>query len=208
MARSARLRQLEKRLTELRRHLIPAKLSPTGSYSPRVIDRARAYRLLAHAELEACVEDMVRDLAANEYKAWELDRKPRTCLLAMVSFYEHRFPEIPDVVPASLSKVTPGFMKDRIRKAWNAHMRNIAKNNGVKEQDLLRLLLPIGVQEYELDRTWLATMDSFGSRRGDVAHQSFRTQQPPDPASELATVGQIVAGLRQVDALITQLRAV
>jgi len=171
-----------------------------------VIDRARAYRLLVHAEVEACIEDIVRDLASNEYKAWELDRTPRPCLLAMVSFYGTKFPEIPEVVPAALSSVTPGFMKDRVQTARNAYMRVIATNHGVKEKHLLRLLLPIGVQENQLDRTWLATMDSFGSGRGDVAHQSFRTQQPPDPATELATVAQIVTGLRQVDALIGQLR--
>jgi hypothetical protein len=76
-----------------------------------------------------------------------------------------------------------------------------------KEKDLLRLLLPIGVREYQIDRTWIATMDSFGSARGDIAHQSFRTQQPPDPANELATVRQIVDGLRKIDALVSQLRA-
>jgi hypothetical protein len=72
---------------------------------------------------------------------------------------------------------------------------------------LLRLLLPVGVQEHELDRTWLATIDSFGSVRGDTAHQAMRTQQPPDPANELAIVRQIVTGLRQLDELLTNLGA-
>jgi hypothetical protein len=207
MARSTRLRELERRLNELRRHLLPAQFDPTGAYSARVIDRARSYRLLAHAEIEACVEDLVRDLVSKSYAAWELDKRPRTCLLALVSFYDDKFPRIPEAMPATLSRVTPGFMKDRIEIAKNSYGRAVQQNNGVKEKDLLRLLLPVGIQDYELDRTWLATIDSFGSVRGDTAHQSMRTQQPPDPANELAIVRQIVAGLRQLDELCAKLGA-
>jgi hypothetical protein len=207
MARSARLRDLERRLNELRRHLLPAQFDPTGAYSARAIDRARSYRLLTHAEIEACIEDLVRDLVAKLCAEWELDRRPRTCLLALVSFYDDKFPRIPDAMPPTLGRVTPGFMKDRIQIARNAYARAVQQNNGVKEKDLLRLLLPVGVQEYELDRTWLATIDSFGSVRGDTAHQSMRTQQPPDPANELAIVRQIVTGLRQLDELLAKLGA-
>jgi hypothetical protein len=207
MARSARLRELERRLNELRRHLLPARFDPTGAYSPRAIDRARSYRLLAHAEIEACIEDLARELIANSYAAWELDKRPRTCLLALVSFYDDKFPRIPEAMPPMLGRVTPGFMKDRVETARNAYARAVQQSNGVKEKDLLRLLLPVGIQEYELDRTWLATIDSFGSVRGDTAHQSMRTQQPPDPANELAIVRQIVTGLRQLDELLTKLGA-
>lgn len=207
MARSARLRELERRLSELRGHLLPARFEPTGAYSARVLDRARGYRLLAHAEIEACIEDLALDLVTKAYAAWELDRRPRTCLLALVSFYEGKPTPFPETLPAMLSRVTPGFMKDRIEKAKNAYARNVHENNGVKEKDFLRLLLPIGIQEHELDRTWLATVDSFGSVRGDTAHQSMRAQQPPDPANELAIVRQIVIGLRELDERLTRLRA-
>lgn len=201
------MRALERRLNELRRHFLPAQFDPTGAYTPRAIDRARSYRLLAHAEIEACIEDLVRGLVTSSYAAWELDRRPRTCLLALVSFYAEKFPPVPETMPATLSRVTPGFMKDRIETARNAYARVVLQNNGVKEKNLLRLLLPIGIQEYELDRTWLATIDSFGSVRGDTAHQSMRAQQPPDPANELAIVRQIVTGLRQLDELLAKLGA-
>lgn len=205
MAKSARLRELEQRLGELRRHLLPKTFDETGSYSSRVIDRARSYRLLAHAEIESCIEDVVRDVATLTYSAWEVDRRPRTSLLALVSFCGDQRPSTPHELPATLGQVTPGFMKDRVSTARNAFARMIKENNGVKEKDLLRLLLPVGVQEYQLDRTWLATIDSFGSVRGDTAHQAMRAQQPPDPANELEIVRQIVEGLRDVDELLTQL---
>lgn len=194
-------------MDELRRHLLPSKFDPTGTYSPRVTDRARAYRLLAHAEIEACVEDLVRDLVAGAYAAWELDRRPRTCLIALGSFYDGKFPATPDALPATLGRATPGFMKDRLETARNAYTRSVQQNNGVKEKDLLRLLLPVGIQDYQLDRTWLATIDSFGSARGETAHRAVKTQQPPDPKKELQIVRQVVAGLRQVDELLTRLAA-
>jgi hypothetical protein len=122
MARSARFRDLERRLRELRAHFLPRQFSRTGSYSPRVIDRTRAYRLLAQAEIESCVEDLARSLASREYQAWEIDREPRTCLMALVSFYDvAEFPSVPESIPATLTKVTPGFLKDRIETAKNAY---------------------------------------------------------------------------------------
>src|SRR5947207_710329 len=145
MARSARLKELERRVRELRVHLLPQKFDPTGSYSARIIDRARAYRLLTHAEIEACIEDLVLDVIDRQYKAWEIDRKPRTCLLAVVSFYaDAKLSDVPETLPPTLSKTTPGFLKARLETARSAYKRRVAANNGIKERDILRLLLPVG----------------------------------------------------------------
>ena len=38
--------------------MLPEKFSPTGDYSDRQLDRARGFRLLAHAEIEAFLEDI------------------------------------------------------------------------------------------------------------------------------------------------------
>jgi hypothetical protein len=36
----------------------------------------------------------------------------------------------------------------------------------------------LGLDIFELDSAWLSTMDSFGSKRGETAHASGKTQQP------------------------------
>ena len=56
-------------------------------------------------------------------------------------------------------------MKDRLETARNAYPRGVQQNNGVKDKDVLRLLLPVGIQHYQFDRTWLATIDWLGSAR-------------------------------------------
>lgn len=86
--------------------------------------------------------------------------------------------------------------------------RVIDQNHGVKEANILALLLPIGIDIDDLDCNWLAKMNTFGENRGDVAHKSatsYRTIQPPDPVSELDTVRQITQELLKVDELINQL---
>ncbi|MFN6033822.1 MAG: hypothetical protein ACK48B_07200, partial [Dolichospermum sp.] len=72
------------------------------------------------------------------------------------------------------------------------------------------LLLPIGINSNDLDpnNTWLANMNTFGQKRGLVAHKSatsYMTIQTPDPANELNTVTQITDELLRIDELINNL---
>jgi hypothetical protein len=88
MARPARYRALLPRLHELRVHLLPAKLDPIPAYAPRQLDRILAYRLLAHAELEHCLEQLVSDAVTAAWNGYRNDHRPRTCLTALVAYYE------------------------------------------------------------------------------------------------------------------------
>ena len=57
----------------------------------------------------------------------------------------------------------------------------MGKNHGIKEKNILGLLLPIRLSMSDINQTWLATIDSFGSDQGNTAHRSVRAYQPPDP---------------------------
>ena len=70
MAHSARFRELRARIRELRKHFLPRRFDDTGSYSARQFDRARAFRLLAHAEIESYLEDVAFDAANNAFRVW------------------------------------------------------------------------------------------------------------------------------------------
>lgn len=208
MARSARYRALLPRLTELRRHLLPVRFDPTLPYSNRQVDRIRGYRLLAHAEFEACIEDLVRSTVDAAWTGWQMDGKPRTALIALVAYYEGDLGGPPDTLtPAQQSKKALVHLADRIDKARNYHVNQVVRrNDGIRERNLLALLLPVGVLERDLDKTWLATIDSFGGLRGDTAHQSGRAQQLPDPQQELQSVQAIAVGLGKLDLRLTALR--
>lgn len=76
-------------------------------------------------------------------------------------------------------------------------------NNGVKEGDILTLLLPLGISGKELDTTLLADLTSFGGSRGAVAHKSsVRVTSYTDPKSEYDRANQLVSALETIDKLV------
>lgn len=204
MPRSRRFRELEGRISELRNHLLPKTFDPTGTYSDRVYDRARGFRVLAHAEIESCVEDLGIDTVNAAYEAWKLDRKPRSALIALLAYSQRNL----GGPPAGLGQGGAGPLRDRMKTVRDDYVRYVKiDNNGIKEANVLAVLLPAGILESDLDPAWLSTIDSFGARRGDTAHGTGGTQQPPDPAQELNTVRSILSGLARLDEKLAHLRA-
>lgn len=83
------------------------------------------------------------------------------------------------------------------------------ENNGIREKNLLALLLPIGVDLRTVDPLLIGRLDDLGSRRGAAAHLSISraVRTGVDPANELAEIKHIRAGLAAVDALLDSLLA-
>lgn len=209
MPRSARYRALLARLGELRRHMLPIKSDPTRIYSARQIDRMLAYRLLAHAELEHCIEQLVAETVTAAWKGYRSDHKPRTCLMALVAYYEGQLGGPPDTLsPGQKPRKVHVHLHERIDRARDHHLGTVVRNNhGIAEANLLRLLLPVGIGAADLDQTWLNEASAYSAARGRVAHQTGRVQQVPDPAGELARVSKLANGLGPIDGRLALLRA-
>lgn len=200
--RSKRLWSLETRLIGLRNHMLPKTFDPTGSYSKRQFDQARGYRLLAHAEIESCLEDLAVTTVNGAYKAWQFDRKPRKCLISLLAYHDGKLGGLPDSKTAA--EDTP--LRDRLDDAHKAYVQRIMMtNHGIREANVLSILLPTGILESDLDSAWLQTIDAFGAARGGTAHRAGQTVQPPDPKSEYDTVTVIVTGLRKIDERLRKL---
>lgn len=190
------------RLSELRRHLLPRKFDPTGTYADRVHDRARAYRLLAHAEIEWTIEQLVFTAANEAYNHWRSNGRVGRTLICLLAFLDGS----QDKVPTSLPSKGPPQLFQRVERAKNEFCTYVlVENHGIRERNLLKLLLPVGVREADLDPIWLATVDSFAQSRGEAAHRSNRVVSPPDPRTEYSTVSQIVVGIRNLDAKLLSL---
>ena len=207
MSRSARFITLTKELNRLKKQFLP-KINPTGIYSDRQLALTIAYRVLAHAEIEAYLEDRVKQLAIDAKRDWDNQGKTSRTLLSLLAFSG----EMMDVPPDTLSPVRGSKIvaleQIKIDSAINCFIRTINQNHGVKEANILSLLLPIGIDSDDLDSALLADLNTFGEQRGLVAHSSatsYRTRQPPDPADELNRVQQITQGLLQIDELINTL---
>jgi len=211
MPRSVRFRTLTRELGRLKKQFLP-KISPTGLYSDRQLALTLAYRVLAHAEIEAYLEERVWEVVINAKRDWDNTRKTRRTLICLLAFSGQTLDTPPDTLTPTNSSQDAWKKKLQISKridlAISCFKVVIKQNHGVKEANLLALLLPIGIDSDDLDPVWLATMNTFGEQRGLVAHSSatsYRTVQPPDPATELSTIQQIAQGLLQVDNLINNL---
>ena len=201
---SNEFRALQTRIRRLREHLLPKQFDPTGRYSERQLDRARAYRLLAHAEIESYLEKIVSDTANEAYNIWENKGLITDPLIAMLAYSDNG----PRPVPTSKPTDGPRDLRDRVKKAKNALTRYVnVENHGIRERNILRLLLPIGISEFEIETDWLSTIDSFGQDRGVSAHGSNRVANPPDPKTEHDRVGQILEGLMAIDHRLLKFRS-
>ncbi|MBD2291943.1 hypothetical protein H6G06_00230 [Anabaena sphaerica FACHB-251] len=212
MPKSARFRILTRELNRLKKQFLP-KISPTGLYSDRQLVRTLAYRVLAHAEIESYLEDRAWEVVLNAKRAWDATGKTSRTLICLVGFSALTMDKPPDTLnkPSRVSQ-DDHDKRLKISKKIDSAINNFRwvkdNNHGVKEANILALLLPIGIDSNDLDPAWLATMNTFGKERGLVAHSSatsYMTIQPPDPATELNTVQQITQELLRIDELINNL---
>jgi len=210
MASASRYLPLLDELAFLRKCLLPHEFDPTGSYADEVYTRAAGYRLLAHAEFEAYIEDRVREVALTAVQAWKSKKRASRTIVALLAYSGQTM----DTTPPSMRPTDPGQAKlwsqkldftNRIEASVAALFHSIHENHGTKENNLLRLLLPIAIDVNQIDPVLLADMNSFGERRGETAHRSASARLQLDPKDELATVEAIAKGLQDVDKLFDRL---
>ncbi|MDI9240773.1 hypothetical protein QLQ15_17860 [Lysobacter sp. LF1] len=212
---SERFVQLRDQLAALRSHLLPEAFDPTGLYEqPDAIStRALGYRVLAHAEIETYFEDRALEVANLAREAWERTRFASRVALCLTSFSGKEMRSPPDTLQApsdNKKKTWPELIDINVRLTpiWAAFHHFVrSDNNGVKEKNLLALLLPIGIDHGKLDPNLLADLDSFGALRGAAAHSSSRTgvRQALNPADELRRVESLLVGIEPLDAEIDAL---
>lgn len=189
--------------------MLPSKFSPTGDYSDRQLDRVRGYRLLAHAEIEAFVEDITFEAAQKSVSKWINTKKVSNSLFCLMAHYHRGFGVEGDEetvpFPASSRPKVKEAIKELVDLAMLQYHKIQADNNGVREKNLYRLILPVGVCKDELDPLWITNLNEFSKRRGDVAHKAVKAQQQIDPRSELEIVKDLLIGLKLLDKLVSEL---
>jgi hypothetical protein len=214
MPESDKFITLKTQLDRLKDEFLP-EISPTGSYSESQLSRTAAYRVLAHAEIEYYLEERAWTIVIDAKKAWETGKTTRT-LICLLGFSDLTMDKPPDTLKKPNNVKQDNHDKrleitEKINSAIKSFKKVIDNNHGLKEKNILALLLPIGIDSNDLDpnNTWFATMNTFGEKRGLVAHKSatsYMTTQTPDPANELNTVNQITDQfLLIIDELINNL---
>jgi hypothetical protein len=184
------------RLEILREHFLPMQFSPTGQYTQRQYDQAKAYVLFVHAEFEAFIEDRARERARKLERAWTKTGRRSNGIRRFILSHTLHSKQPWQPVDWSL---------DRVTSAINFYIWSIGNNHGIKEDNVCQMCFPLGIGYEEFDVTWLANMSSFGTARGTFAHSSIKTHQPVDPQNELFKVKRLVKGLAKLDRKISAL---
>ncbi|PTQ79215.1 hypothetical protein C8R21_13235 [Nitrosospira multiformis] len=212
---SERFLQLQDQLRLLRTHLLPDQFDPTGTYDNYecVAIQSLAYRVLAHAEIESFFEDRALEAATLAHSAWESGRRVSHIAFCLLGFSGREM----SLPPPTLEAPT-----DNKRKTWPSlvdidkrllpvisdfHQFIRSGNHGIKEKNLLSMLLPIGIEPKKIDSAFLAEMESFGALRGLAAHTSGKmtAKQGINPAEELKRVESLMPGIEFLDTEINTL---
>ncbi|TPN24186.1 hypothetical protein FKO01_28455 [Mesorhizobium sp. B2-3-3] len=182
----------------MKKNLIPSLFEPTGLYEDIVYEHTRAFRVLVHAEFESFIEERVIEVLNNAFSRWKASGHVSTSLLAVVA-YKETLHAIPDTLSGTSQKKFLD-LEERVESAKNDFNRYVrTQNHGIKAKNLLRMLMPIGFTEAEIDSTWLSVTETWASARGEVAHKSAKMQVRPDPQKEVNVVESILQGFRDID---------
>jgi hypothetical protein len=213
MSESPQYQSLVSEHERLCRDLLPVEFVTSGIYPDNVITATIAYRLLSHAEIETYLEERASETALAAVKAWEDKRRASKTLLGLLAFSGQNIKSEPNTLDLSQPDKS-GDWKDkiqlskRLKNAINVFMHAIRNNNGIREDNIYCLLLPIGVELSDLDPILITDLDSFGVRRGEAAHTSsrkYRASQQVNPKDELDKVKSIILRLNTVDETINAL---
>ena len=210
MPKSLGFRQLTKELNRLKKQFLPRKFSEINEYSERQLALTFAYRVFAHSEIESYLEYRVWDTVQTAKNIWDNQGKAGRVLLCVIAFSGQEMENPPDTITPLKGNKNVSLDKLKITKKIDIVIRCfksvIDQNHGIKETNLLKLLLPIGIDSDDLDQVWLLNMNTFGKERGEIAHSSgIKTKKTPNPADELERVKQIIQELEKVNQLITNL---
>jgi hypothetical protein len=199
MPPSAKLRTLEKRIQALRQVFLPQFFSGVGAYSPAQLDGARAFRVLVHAEIEDFIEGRALEVAKQAVTRWNTNQKVSKTLIHLLSNQIGHTAGLPTKIGSDLDATAI------VKKCWTQFNADKVKNHGIRIANILSMLLPVGIDEAEIDSVWLSTIDGFGAARGKAAHSSA-IEYTINPQDDYNTVQSIILGLRDIDATLSRLK--
>lgn len=187
-------KELKRRIDYLISHSLPAS-NPSGHYTQKQKDEIRSFLLLSHAEFEYYFEDIGKQTAKQALDKWLADHNFKSKVLMYLAAF------IEDTVQIKKADTA----EEKIKAIVGQYFVTLKNNNGIKEDSILKILCPIGIEQNQIDNTWLNTITSFGSNRGEIAHTSARTQSLKDPSDILTDINYLMTELSALDVIIKRL---
>lgn len=191
MPQSTLLRNMRARIVTLRQDML--SFPSSDSLAQVNQDRLRSFKLLVHAELEWYIEEAARTVLSHCRSEWTISQRICPSLSCMILYQVPKFPDRPRTI------------REQITSVLNSYEKAINNNNGIKEANLMRIVVPLGIGASSLDTTWLSTIDSYGQSRGEVAHTSYVVHRALDRNTELQNLRWVLRGLGEFDRKVQKL---
>lgn len=211
---SNRYQQLCAQIRTIRKHFLPARFSPTGYYrrADAISARALGFRILSVAEIEHYLEDRCIEIAKTSLLSWKEQKHYSVTLQALTVFMEMKHEKIPKYLSQKAKDqadwdnlVSP---VKRITAAVESYIYAVRKeNHGIREKNLMSLLIPIGLDLRVLDPAFIYSLDNLGSKRGDAAHTScsMALKNGVDPKVECTDLQRTLRDLRTLDQALNEI---
>lgn len=155
---------MSKRIESLQNLFLPDKEDELGEYDQEQQDKARAFVLLAHAEIENYLESLSVD--AGTKASASIDS-------GSCGAFASRFLSLGVMRYSAAGKQEHRSLSDIGKAILGLHKTRVGANNGIKKESLTALF-GIFLFENELNSypELTSSLDSLGSLRGEYAHSS------------------------------------
>ena len=181
--KTRKYRELCRRIKEIEKHLVRSfVVKNVMDLSERELDLCRGYKVLCHAEIEYYFEEVARMILNESLLCWRNEKKVTLPIVGLLGNYEKI--ETNDNIDTKINKVANDYL-----------VKVLKGNHGIKEENLKKIYVNLGIDTSEFDLTWIMALSSYGSSRGTIAHTSAMAQNPINIQEAIADTNYILNGI-------------
>jgi hypothetical protein len=185
------------RVEELKARFVNFDIPIDRDPNSHELDMIASFKLLVHAEIEEFIETRIFETIEESVTIWETQRRVTRGLLNLAVRWYPWFEQEknPNARPQSFQAFS-AFLKDTAARARS----EVNENNGIRQNSFSRLCYSVGIMLDDLPGALLASLDSYGRGRGEVAHQTVgKVRTLNDPRVEGQDAEQLVQLLLSFD---------
>ena len=159
--------------------------------------KVQSYLFLSHAAFEQYLEEIATITMRESVADYNKSDQINSCVMSLIAF--ETVAQFDDMTPRK--KIRADVVKNLqnfVNIASRNHETTIKGNNGIKLKDQNALFLPVGLDPLEVDIVTANGLDSFGGKRGSVAHK-LKIQTTETKSSVLSESQTLFKGLKNFD---------
>lgn len=151
-----------------------------GNYSDEQKLKVAAYLTLVHAEFEHYYEKICFETAKNSVIKFKQDNIFTLPILGLLAFSIENNQNKIITIKTAIDKSQNSWnefllLKKKVQKSFDKFNYICKNNHGIKRENLLSLLLPIGfpIDESTYNLSFFDIFEKFGITRGEIVHHSW-----------------------------------